>query len=146
MFSSGAIPSGLDLKMNGVDVGLALPPTLDGDQAGFFQFRDQLRHPHPAHAHVFGQSVLTRKAGIIVPGVAQKQGIRDLGADGKIRLLQNEVRNLGKATPQNGIVRVELDGSFLEHFSDGPHTPALSHEFAIGSLGITRLGKFTGGR
>lgn len=94
--------------MDGVKVGLALAAPLDADQTDAVQFRDQLRDAHTAHAHVLGQPVLAGKARIIMPGVAQEHGIRDLGPHRKVRVFEDEIGHLREATPDNRIVRVQL--------------------------------------
>jgi len=121
MFWSGVIPKGLNLRMNDVKVGFPLPPTLDRHHARPLQFSDQLGHPHPAHAHVLGQSVLARKTKIVMPRVAQEHGVRDLGSHGNFWVFQNEIGDLGKARLQHGILRVQLQVLLLKDFPDWLH-------------------------
>ena len=119
--SGGFIPSRLHLEMDGVKVRFPLSPALDRHQTGGFQFGDQLGDTRPGHAHVLRQPVLSRKTGIVVPGVAQKHGVGDLGANGDIRVFQDEIRDLGKTVLQHGIDRVQLQILLLEDFPDGFH-------------------------
>src|SRR5205814_1114955 len=121
MFWRGVIPKALNLKMDGVKIGFPLSPTLDCHQTGPFQFADQLSYSHPAHAHVLGQSVLAGKTKFVVPRVAQKHGVGDLGSRRNYRVFQNEIRDLGKASLQHGILRVELQVPLLEDFPDCLH-------------------------
>jgi len=115
------IPSRLHLKMDGVNVGSSLSPALNAYQAGLFQFPHKLGHARPAHAHVLGQPILSRKARIIVPRVAQKHGIGHFGAQRQLGVFQDEIRDLGKASLQHGIDRVQLQILLLEDFPDCFH-------------------------
>ena len=113
---SAVTANGSHLEVDGVKVGFALSPALDADQASRFEFRDQLRHAHSAHAHVLGQSILPGKAGVIVPGVAEEHRVGNFGSDGKVRVFEDEIGDLGKTVPQHGIDRVQLQILFLEDF------------------------------
>lgn len=107
--------------MDGVEVCLSLPPALDADATGLFQFADELGHPCAAHAHVQGKSFLAGKAGIVVPRVTEEHGVNDLGAEGELGVPEDEIGDLGKTTPQDGIVGVEQQVLLLKEFPDGLH-------------------------
>ena len=107
--------------MDGVKVGFPLPPPFNSDQAGAFQFPHKFGHAGAAHAHVLRQPILARKTGIIVPGIAQKHGVGDLGTNGEVGVFEDEIGDLGKTTTQHGIVRVQFEVLLLDHFPDGFH-------------------------
>jgi len=108
----------LYLEMNGVEVGLSLSPALNANQTHPFQFGDQLRDAHAAHSHVLGQTILPRKTRVIVPSVAQKQAIGDFRSRRDCRASDNEVRDLRKTIPRDGIARVELQVSLFDGLPD----------------------------
>ena len=107
--------------MNGVDVGFALPSALDADQSGAFKFADKLGHAGPAHAHVNRQPILAGKTRIVVPRIAQKHGVSHFRTGRQIGIFQNEIWNLGEASLQHGIDRVQLQILLLEDFPDVFH-------------------------
>src|SRR6266851_2233461 len=61
------------------------------------------------YAHVLRQPVLSRKAEIVVPRIAQKHGVGDLRANRDLRIFQNEIRDLGEPSACNRVARRELD-------------------------------------
>ena len=104
--------------MNGVEIRLALAASFNRHQFGPLQFPDEFGHARPAHAHVLRQTILARKTRIIVPGIAQKHGIRDLRADGQIRVFEDEIGHLRKATAEDWILRGQMQVMLLEDFPD----------------------------
>src|SRR6185503_6631283 len=76
----------LNFKVDCVDIRLSKAAALDADQAAPAEFADELSHPGTAHPHVGGEPLLPRKAGFIVPSVAQEHGVSHLGANGQIRV------------------------------------------------------------
>ena len=49
-------------EIDGVEVRLALPPSLDFDQRAILEFSDRTAHRRDVGAHVLGQALLARKA------------------------------------------------------------------------------------
>ena len=109
------------MEVDGVKVGLPLAATLNGNQTGAFQLSHEFSHPRPAHPHVLGQSVLPWKAGIIVPGIAQKHGVSDFGSRRQFRVLEDEIGDLSEAILEHGIGRVQPQVLLLEDFPDRLH-------------------------
>ena len=124
--------------MDGVKVGLSLSPALDCHHAGSFQFGDQLGHARTCHAHILRQPILPRKAGIIVPGVAQKHRIGDFCANRDFRVFQNEIRDLGKASLQHGIEAVQSDN--CEVRLDGACCLVVVSADRIGNVEVANVG------
>ena len=53
--------------------------------------------------------IVAGKAGAIVPGVLEKHSVRELGANGKFPLRENEIRHLREAVACDGIGTDDLD-------------------------------------
>ena len=67
-------------KADLVDIGLALAATGDFDQLLCFKLLDEIVDAAEADAEIVGKPLLTGKAEVVVPGVAQKFRIDDDGA------------------------------------------------------------------
>ena len=104
--------------MDRIKVRFTLPPAFNGHKPGTLQFTDKFGHARPAHAHVLSQTILPRKTRIIVPGVAQEHGVGDLCTDGKGWVFEDEIGDLREATPDDWIVRGEMQVLLFEDFPD----------------------------
>ncbi|MCX6925727.1 MAG: hypothetical protein NT154_21320 [Verrucomicrobia bacterium] len=125
-FLQAAGLSVFDLKMDLVEIGLALSPALNADEARPLKFGDQLSHTRTRHAHVSSETFLAREAGIVVPGVAQKHSVDHFGADGQSAIAQYEIRHLRKSRLDHGIGGVEQDIALLDCFANGLHGMIIS--------------------
>ena len=63
-----------------------------------------------------------------MPGVAEKHGVGHFGPERQFGIFEDEVGNLSKASPHNGIVRVEPD--VLDDFPYLLHVLPLCHKVA----------------
>ena len=52
--------------------------------------------------------ILSGKAQVVVPGVAQQQRVDGLGPDGDLGIAQDEIRQLREAIPRDRIGGIEL--------------------------------------
>src|SRR5260370_127576 len=120
-FSGGPACLAFDHEIDPVEVGFALPPAGDPDEAGSLQFLDELVHPRDAHAHVMRQAILAGEATVVVPGEMQEHRIGNLGAQAEGAIAENEIRHLGKPAAGDGILRRQLDVAVPQRRSDVLH-------------------------
>lgn len=107
--------------MDSVEVGLALAAPGNRNQSGPLQFPHEFSHARPAHAHVLGQTILTRKARIVVPRVAQEHRIRHLRTQRQVGVFEDEIGHLRKTAPDDWIVRGQLQVMLPDHFPNLLH-------------------------
>ena len=100
--------------MDRVKVGPPLPAPLDAHQTRALQFADELRDARAAHAHVLRQALLSRKARVIMPRVAQEHRVSDLRAEGQGAVPQNEIGHLREAAQRHRVGGREGD-VMLQH-------------------------------
>ena len=72
---SGFAGALLDHEVDCVEVGLSLPSSLDVDQRVRLKLLDGAAHGRDMRTHMLGKALLARKAQVVVPSVAQEQGV-----------------------------------------------------------------------
>src|ERR1700722_12802093 len=77
-----------------VQIGSPLPSAGDLNETCRLQLLDEFADARLAHAHVFGEPLLPRKAAVIVPGVVQKHRIGDFSAEAEVAVFENEIWDL----------------------------------------------------
>ena len=97
MWKSGFSTLSLHYKVDCVEVGLALTASGYFDEGATLKLLDVAVHACNTHSNIFREPILAGKAKIVVPRVAQKEGVNGLGSDGDIRVTEDEVRNLSEA-------------------------------------------------
>jgi len=109
--------------MQAIEVGLAKAPLGHFEEAGILQFFEVGSHTAFPCSHVVRELLLAGKAGVIRPGVFQKHGIGELGADTELLIGEDEVRDLGEAMERDGISTDDLDvaSDLLKPAVDGIH-------------------------
>ena len=101
-----------------IQVGPPLPPPSDLDESRHLQLFDELADTRLAHPHVGGQSLLSGKTVIVVPGVVEKHRVCDFGTKTQARIFENEIRDLREASAHDGIVCREFDIAFSDDVAD----------------------------
>src|SRR5438105_2215981 len=96
-------------EVDGIEVGLALSPSGDVDEAAGLKFFDEGVDAADAHPESLGQCVLPWEAKVVVPGVAEKERVGRLGTDRDVGVAKNEIRELGEAVQRNRISAVDVD-------------------------------------
>jgi len=83
-----------------VDVGAPQPAPLDADKVLGDQFFEILDDRAGRHFEVARQQVLAREAILVLPGVAQDEGVGELGPMGESANLEQVVGELGESQAQ----------------------------------------------
>jgi len=83
-----------------VDVGAPQPAPLDADKVLGNQFFEILDDRARRHFQVTRQQILTGEAILVLPGVAQDEGVGEFGAVGEPANLEQVVGELGEAQAQ----------------------------------------------
>ena len=94
-----------------VDIGLALPPSFNLDQARILKLFDEPVDTGDAHSQVVREALLSGEAEIVVPRVAQELRVYDDRAHRQSTVLEEEVGNLGKSMLGNDISANKLNVS-----------------------------------
>ena len=110
-------------EVDDVEVGLSLSAALDLDETAVFELRDGPADGRDVRAHVLGEALLAGEAQIVVPGVAEEERVGGLGIGRKIRISQNEIRELREAVQRDwiGAIQPHVLLDFLEIAGDVLH-------------------------
>ena len=98
----------LDHEVDGVEICLSLTTARDFDERAILKLGDGPADGGDMRTHVFGKALLTRKAEIVVPGIAEQKRIGCLGVGGKFGIAQDEIRKLGEAIPRDRIGGIQF--------------------------------------
>ncbi len=120
--------------MYGVEIGLPLPSPANRDEAALTEFGDEVGDARDTQAHIRRQALLSREATVIVPRVREKHRVGQLGSDGEVRVAEQEIGNLRKASGGNRIEGVESN-VLLKDLCDGLHS------FILPQSAIARTGE-----
>jgi len=110
------------LEDQGVDIGLALAASLNGQEAISFQRLEVFADIGFVEAHVVGEPPLTREAIVILPCIAEQHREGELVAGAEVLRFEQEVRDLGEAAAGSGVGALEDDITLApENVADWAH-------------------------
>jgi hypothetical protein len=69
----------------------------DVDEGALLELGDRAADGRDVGAHVLGETLLAREAEVVVPGIAEQQGVDRLRISREIRIPKNEVGELREA-------------------------------------------------
>ena len=95
-------------EVDGVEICLPLTTARDFDERAILEFGDGAAHGGDVRAHVFGKALLTWKAEVVVPGVAEQKRIGCLGIGGKLWIAKDKIWKLCEAIPRDRIGSIQL--------------------------------------
>ena len=106
------------LKIQDVDVGLALAAALNGQIAIGLKRFEMFADVGLVQAHVIGEPSLAGEAMIVLPRVAQQHGEGQFVASAQRLRLEEKIRDLGKSTKGGCVSADELDVAVFENVAD----------------------------
>ena len=110
----------LNREMQPVQIGLAEATLLDLQQFRRLQLLEVGANATIGRPHVFCERNLSGEASVIAPRVFEQHRISELGADGNIRVRQNEIRDLSEAVTRRKIGTNDFNVALSEDVANVP--------------------------